>query len=297
MIAPLPILVTGAHGQVGTELRRRAPARFEVVATDRTELDITDAAAIAAAVASRPWAAVVNCAAHTAVDKAESDVEASWRLNALAPAIFAAETRKAGIPIIQISTDYVFEGGGDRAYQPADPTGPRSVYGASKLGGELAVRTANPQHVVLRTAWVVSAHGNNFIKTMLRVGAERPQLRVVADQFGCPTGAPDIADGIYAVLDAIVAGKEPWGTYHLVNAGEGSWHTLAEAVFATAQPFGGPSPAVEAIGTSDYPTPARRPANSRLDTSSFIATFAHQPRPWRAMVAEVVGELLETKTA
>lgn len=297
MTAPRLILVTGAHGQVGTELQRRAPAGYEVVPTDRDTLDITDAAAIADMVASRPWAAVVNCAAHTAVDKAETDVAASWRLNALAPAILAEESRRAGVPIIQISTDYVFDGSGVSAYLPDAPTGPQSVYGASKLGGELAVRSANPQHVVLRTAWVLSAHGNNFIKTMLRVGAERPQLRVVADQFGCPTGAPDIADGIYAVLDAIGAGKAPWGTYHLVNDGEANWHELAEAVFASAAPFDGPSPEVAAIATSDYPTPARRPANSRLDTSSFIDTFGHRPRPWRAMVDEIVGELLEKAKA
>jgi len=289
---PRPILVTGANGQVGTELQRRVPAGFVVTPTDYDTLDITDAAQVAAAIASRPWAAVVNCAAHTAVDKAETDVLASWQLNAVAPAILATATKAAGIPIIQISTDYVFDGTKDAPYLPADPVGPASVYGASKLGGELAVRTANPAHVVLRTAWVVSAHGNNFIKTMLRVGAERPQLRVVADQIGCPTGAPDIADGVFAALDRIVAGDQPWGTYHLVNGGEGSWHALAEAVFAAAAPLGGPAPTVEAITTADYPTPARRPANSRLDTSSFIATFGHTPRPWREMVDEIVADLL-----
>lgn len=297
MAEPFPILVTGANGQVGTELQRRVPAGFVVTPTDYDTLDITDAAQVTAAIAERRWAALVNCAAHTAVDKAESDVEASWRLNALAPAILAAATRDAGIPLIQISTDYVFDGTLDRPYLPGDAVGPAGVYGASKLGGELAVRTGNPQHVILRTAWVVSAHGNNFIKTMLRVGAERPQLRVVADQFGCPTGAPDIADGIYAVLSRIVAGEAPWGTHHLVNGGEASWHALAQAVFETAAPLGGPTPAVEAITTADYPTPARRPANSRLDTSSFTATFGHAPRPWREAVDEIVTELLETSRA
>lgn len=289
-----PILVTGGSGQVGGALVRLAPPEVEIVAPDRAALDLSDPNALAAKVAARNWHAVVNCAAYTAVDRAESDVVAAWQVNALAPAALAAASRAAGIPIIHVSTDYVFDGAKAEPYVEEDPVGPLGVYGASKLGGELAVRSANPVHVILRTAWVVSATGSNFVKTMLRLGAERPQLRVVADQKGCPTAADDIARAILTILGRIAEG--PYGTYHFVNGGEATWHQLAEAVFARAAAHGRPAPSVEPIATSDYPTPAARPANSRLATAKIMRDFGIVPRDWHEAVDEIVDALVEEKT-
>jgi dTDP-4-dehydrorhamnose reductase len=286
-----PILVTGGSGQVGGALLRLAPSGIELVAPARSELDLTDPAALAAIVGARSWAAVVNCAAYTAVDKAESDVVAAWQINALAPAALAAATAAAGIPLIHVSTDYVFDGSKAGPYREDDPVAPIGVYGASKLGGEVAVRTANPAHVILRTAWVVSATGHNFVKTMLRLGAERPQLRVVADQRGCPTSADDIARAILTILNRV--GDGTYGTFHFVNGGEATWHGLAEAVFARAAAHGRPAPTVEAIATSDYPTPAARPANSRLATDKITRDFGIVPRDWKDAVDEIVDALVK----
>jgi dTDP-4-dehydrorhamnose reductase len=287
-----PVLVTGGSGQVGTALGRLAPDDFELVAPSRAELDLTDPDAIAAMVASRPWAAVINAAAYTAVDKAEGDVVTAWRANALAPAAFAAATHAAGIPLLHVSTDYVFDGTKAAAYVEDDPVGPVGVYGASKEAGEQAVRTANPRHVILRTAWVVSPDGANFIKTMLRLGADRPELRVVADQHGCPTSAEDIADTLIVLLRAATGDAAKWGTFHFVNGGEATWHALAEAVFARAATYGRPRPTVTAIATNDYPTPARRPANSRLATTKIEQAFGIVPRPWRDATDAIVDQLL-----
>lgn len=287
-----PVLVTGGSGQVGSALKRIALDDFELTAPGRAELDLADPAAIAAMVASRPWAAVISAGAYTAVDKAETDVVSAWRINALAPAAFAAATRAAGIPLIHVSTDYVFDGAKDGAYVEEDPVGPVGVYGASKEAGEQAVRTANPRHVILRTAWVVSPDGANFIKTMLRLGADRPELRVVADQRGCPTAAEDIARTLIVLLRAATGDAPHWGTYHFVNGGEATWHELAEAVFARAATHGRPQVKVTAITTADYPTPARRPANSRLSTARIERDFGVVPRPWRTAIDDIVDKLL-----
>jgi len=286
-----PILVTGGSGQVGGALARLPGPDVEIVAPGRDTLDLTDPRALAAMIAARPWAAVVNCAAYTAVDKAESDVVAAWTVNALAPAALAAASAAASIPMLHVSTDYVFDGAKAEPYREDDPVAPLGVYGASKLGGELAVRSANPRHIILRTAWVVSATGNNFVKTMLRLGGERPQLRVVADQKGCPTSADDIAGAILTILARI--GHGPYGTYHFVNAGEASWHGLAEAVFSRAASLGRPAPSVEPIATSDYPTPAARPANSRLATTKITRDFGISPRDWHEAVHDIVDTLVK----
>lgn len=286
-----PILVTGGSGQVGGAILRLAGRDAEIVAPGRDQLDLTDAQALAAMIATRPWAAIVNCAAYTAVDKAESDVVAAWRVNALAPAALAAASNAAGAPILHVSTDYVFSGAKSDFYVEDDSVAPLGVYGASKLGGELAVRSANPRHIILRTAWVVSATGGNFVKTMLRLGAERPHLRVVADQKGCPTSADDIARAILTILGRI--GDGPYGTYHFVNAGQASWHDLAERVFARAATHGRPVPSVEPIATSDYPTPAARPANSRLATAKIMRDFGISPRDWHEAIDEIVDTLLK----
>lgn len=287
------ILLTGGTGQVGTALRRAAPVDWTLAAPTRAELDLADPVALAAIVAQGGWDAVVNAAAYTAVDRAEGDVVAAWQANALAPAALAAATAQAGIPIVHVSTDYVFDGSKAEPYDEADPVAPIGVYGASKEGGEQAVRTANPRHLILRTAWVVSADGANFVKTMLRLGADRPELRVVADQHGCPTAAADIAAALVRVVTRLLQPEPPHGTYHFVNAGEATWHALAEAVFARAGTHGRAVPRVVPITTADYPTPARRPAHSRLATARITRDFGVRPRPWRAAIDEIVDRLTQ----
>jgi dTDP-4-dehydrorhamnose reductase len=291
------ILLTGGGGQVGTEFQRLAPEGFEIVAPGRDQLDIADPEAIAAFVASRPWACVINSGAYTAVDKAQSDPITAWKVNALAPAAFAWATAQAETPLIQLSTDYVFDGGKAAPYLEDDPVGPVSVYGASKEAGEQAVRTGSPRHVVLRTAWVVSPHGANFIKTMLRLAETRNRLTVVDDQHGCPTSAADIARALAAIATRMVDDDAaPTGTYHFVNSGEATWCGFAREIFAQAQAAGRTVPTVEAIPTSAYPTPARRPANSRLDTAKLTRDFGVEPRAWRTAVSEVVETLLAGQT-
>jgi dTDP-4-dehydrorhamnose reductase len=291
------ILLTGGGGQVGTEFQRLAPHGFEVVAPGREQLDLADPDSIAAFVSSRPWAAVINSGAYTAVDKAQTDPVTAWKVNALAPAAFAWATAQAGIPLIQLSTDYVFDGSKATAYVEDDPVGPVSVYGASKEAGEQAVRTGNPRHLILRTAWVVSPHGANFIKTMLRLAETRDHLTVVDDQRGCPTSATDIARTLATVVTRMAQDDAaPAGTYHFVNSGDATWCGLAREVFAQTQARGLTVPTVEAIPTSAYPTPARRPANSQLDTAKLTRDFGVEPRNWRTAISEVVETLLAGQT-
>ena len=285
-----PILVTGGTGQVGIELRRRSA---QVVAPARSDLDLDDPQAITAMVASRPWVAVINAAAYTAVDKAESEVAMAWRINAVAPAILAAETARRGIPLVQVSTDYVFSGAKSGEYLPDDETGPLGVYGASKLAGEIAVRSANPRHAILRTAWVISANGSNFVKTMLRLAAERDHLRVVSDQRGSPTSAADIADTLLLMAARLSDPAVQGGTWHFVNGGEATWCELANAIFAGSARRGGPAATVEGISTADYPTAARRPANSRLSTAAIERDFGIRPRPWQDALDDILGEILD----
>jgi dTDP-4-dehydrorhamnose reductase len=290
------VLVTGASGQVGTELQRVAwPAGWEAVALDRVALDLTDTDAIARAVAARPWAAVINAAAYTAVDKAESDAVAAWRINALAPAALAAACAEAGIPIVQVSTDYVFAGDKPGAWEVGDPVAPLGVYGASKLGGELAVRTSGARHAIVRTAWVVSAHGHNFVKTMLRLAETRDRLTVVADQRGSPTGAADLARAlaVIAVRLADDAGA-PGGTFHFSNAGATSWAGFAAEIFRQSAARGGPSAEVAPITTAEYPTPARRPANSLLSHDAIRAAYGIEPRDWSHALGDILNELIGT---
>ena len=292
------ILVTGANGQLGTELRRVAwPDGWQVVAVDVTELDLCDAAAIARTVAAgydgQPFAVVINGAAYTAVDKAESDQVTAWAVNALAPAAFGQACALAGIPIVQVSTDYVFAGDRQGEWLPDDPVAPLSVYGASKLGGELAVRTSGARHVIVRTAWVVSAHGNNFVKTMVRVGAERGALRVVDDQHGSPTSAADLAAALATITVRLAEDPDaPTGTYHFSNAGPTTWAGFAREIFVQAGARGGPTASVEGIPTSAYPTPAHRPANSLLSHAAITAAYGIAPRPWQAALSDILDELL-----
>ena len=298
MSATPRILVTGGAGQLGIELARAAWATgTEILTPTRAELDIADAESVAAFFAAGAIDVVINSAAYTAVDRAETEISAAWLANAVAPALLAAASAAAAIPMLQISTDYVFDGSKVNAYQEDDPVAPLGVYGSSKLAGEIAVRSGNPRSVILRTAWVVSAHRANFVKTMLRLGEARPELRVVGDQLGCPTGAADIAAAIVAITERLLADPAaPTGVYHFVNDGAGSWYDLARTIFAISGPRGGPAPAVTAITTAEYPTPARRPANSRLSTDRLRADYGIIPRPWQQSVRDIVEQLVPQRT-
>jgi dTDP-4-dehydrorhamnose reductase len=291
------ILVTGGAGQVGLELARVVwPAHVRLHLPSRSELDLADAASVRALFAATPFKAVINSGAYTAVDKAENDVAAAFAANAMGPAILAEATRAAAIPLIQVSTDYVFDGSGDSKYNETDPVGPLSVYGASKLAGELAVRTGNPRSVVLRTAWVLSPHRTNFLKTMLRLAVDRDALRVVDDQIGSPTSAKDIAAALADITLKMLADPQaPTGVYHFVNAGSTSWAGLAREIFARSAVYGGPTAQVEGIATVEYPTPAQRPSNSRLSTLKITRDYGVTPRPWQDAVAEIVAELYQEK--
>src|SRR5437870_774142 len=288
----MKLLVLGAGGQVGRELCRRAwPAGDRLAAFDRGDVDITREDSIAAAMQRERPDMVINAAAYTAVDRAESEPDAAWAANCTGPGQLAAACREAAVQLIHISTDYVFDGSKAGPYREDDPVKPLGVYGHSKEAGDRAVREAVAEHVILRTAWVYSAHGHNFVKTMLRVAAERPMLRVVADQIGSPTSAADIAAAIAAIVQRLAAGDRRWGTYHFAGGGAVTWHGFAEAIFELAAPWRGAPPTVEAITTAEYPTPARRPANSVLDCRRINEVFGIVPRPWREALAEVIREL------
>jgi len=284
------VLITGAGGQVGREILALSLERVQAEGRTRGQLDITDPRAVRRAVAEVD--AVVNCAAYTAVDQAEEDGAAAFAVNATAPGLIAEATADRDIPLIHISTDYVFDGSKRGPYTEDDPVAPLGVYGASKEAGEQAVRTANPNHLILRTAWVYAAHGRNFVRTMLRVGAERDQLKVVDDQHGTPTAAADIAAAIGHLLIRIERGQADWGTYHLTARGSASWYDFARAIFERAAPTTGRRPAIRPIPTSDYPTPAKRPANSVLDCARIDRVWSPPRRPWQDGMAEVVDRLV-----
>jgi dTDP-4-dehydrorhamnose reductase len=287
------IVVFGAGGQVGDAVRRAAwPASDRVIALDRAALDIEDAAAVGAALVRERAELVINLAAYTAVDRAESEPERAFAINATAPGAIAAACRRQDAALIHLSTDYVFDGSKATPYAEDDPVNPMSVYGRSKEAGERAVRTALDRHVILRTSWVFGRAGANFVKTMLRLAAERPVLRVVADQHGCPTAAADIAAALVAIAARIAAGQGSWGTYHFADAEATTWHGFAGAIVDLAAPHLGARPRVEAIATADYPTAARRPANSVLDCRRIAADYGVTPPPWRPALAAVIGALL-----
>lgn len=287
------ILLTGGSGQVGTELQRLAPLGMRIVAPGRDQLDIADSTRVASVMASHRWAAAINAAAYTAVDHAERNITEAWRVNALGPAILAEITARAGVPLIQLSTDYVFDGRKTSPYSEDDPVAPLSVYGASKEGGEQAVRTGNPRHIILRTAWVISPHGKNFVKTMLHLATVRPVLGVVDDQRGCPTSATDIAHALLAITRRLIDDSNaPTGIYHFVNDGEASWCELARAIFAASAARGRSVPTVNAINSNEYPSVAKRPANSRLSTSRLRRDFDITPRHWQPAVEDIVDVLL-----
>ncbi|EKQ61797.1 dTDP-4-dehydrorhamnose reductase [Xanthomonas campestris pv. leeana] len=295
-------LVIGANGQVGTELLRVLAPLGTVVAASRSgqladglsceRIDLDELASLDLALNRVRPALVVNAAAYTAVDRAEQERDAAFRANAEAPGVIAQWCARADVPLVHYSTDYVFDGQGKRPYRPDDATAPLGVYGQSKLAGERAVQAAGGRHLIFRTAWVYAAHGHNFLRTMLRVGAEREVLRVVADQIGTPTPAALIAD---ITAHALRQPGEPSGLWHLTAAGQTTWHGFAEAIFAQARARGllARTPRVEAIGTADYPTPATRPAYSRLDTHSLQDTFGVRLPDWQDGLSQVLDTLAQ----
>jgi dTDP-4-dehydrorhamnose reductase len=289
------ILVTGRGGQVATGLASALPARgFEPVLVGQPEFELAQPESIAAAFAAARPEAVVNCAAWTAVDAAEEEEPAAFRANALGPAHVASACARAGVPLIHLSTDYVFDGRKGAPYTEEDAPNPLSAYGRTKLAGEWAALSGAERVVVLRTAWVHAPLGRNFVRTMLAAGAERPELRVVADQRGCPTAAPDLAEAIAALLARLrETGWRPEyrGVFHAAGAGETTWHGFAEAIFEAAAPFGGPRPRVVPIATAEYPTRATRPADGRLDCAKLARVFGVRLPHWREGLARVVRAL------
>jgi dTDP-4-dehydrorhamnose reductase len=253
-------------------------------------MDLTNEQSIAEMVASRPWSAVLNCAAYTAVDRAETDAELAEQVNAVAPAILAVETATRDIPIIHVSTDYVFDGTNGAPYTEDDAVNPLGVYGRTKEMGESAIRSHNPKHAIIRTAWVVSAGGANFINTMIRLASERPEVSVVDDQVGCPSSALDIAETLLVVAEHL---PEQWGTWHFVNGGDASWYDLAARIFANMDRRGLASPVLKAIPSSQYPTPAQRPSNSRLSTLAIQRDFGIKPRHWHDAIDAILAERFE----
>ncbi len=279
----MTLLVFGTTGQVATELRARAP----VTALGRDRADLTDPAACAAAIRAHRPRAVINAAAYTAVDRAEGEEDLATAVNGDAPGAMAVACADLGIPLVHISTDYVFAGGGDRPWRPEDATAPLGAYGRSKLAGEAAVRAAGGAHAILRTSWVFSAHGTNFLRTMLRLGAEREALSVVADQVGGPTPARAIAAACLTIADQLAADPGKTGTYHFAGAPDTSWAEFARAIMAEA----GLACTVEDIPTTAYPTPARRPLNSRLDCRMTQEVFGLDRPDWRAAVQDIIPDL------
>lgn len=285
-------LVVGALGQVGQELRRHAGGR-DTVFVDRAELDISDATAVARCIAELRPRVVLNAAAYTAVDKAESERELAFKVNGEAPGHLARACAETNATLLHISTDYVFDGSGTRAWREDDPVAPLSVYGASKLAGEQAVQAALPRHVILRTAWVVSPFRGNFVKTMLRLAAERDELRVVADQFGGPTMAADIAAACWRLADRMAVSQDPaqFGIFHFAGQPHVSWHDFACAIIAESARHGGRQPKVTAITTAEYPLPAPRPANSRLDGARLQRAHGIAAPDWRQSLKTLIDEL------
>lgn len=291
------LAVTGKTGQVVTALLERGEAMgAEIVALGRPELDLGLDRSVLGALAGASPDVIVSAAAYTAVDKAETEADSAEAVNARGPGLVAEAAAALNVPIIHLSTDYVFDGSKPSPYVESDATGPLGVYGRTKLAGETAVAAATPNHVILRTAWVYSPFGQNFLKTMLRLAADRPELRVVDDQRGNPTSALDIADAVLVIARNLLdrpADAALRGVFHLAGTGEASWADFATEIFAASAALDGPSAGVSRITTADYPTPARRPANSRLSTARLQqvhgVTMPHWTTSTRSVVERLVG--------
>jgi dTDP-4-dehydrorhamnose reductase len=283
----MKILVFGHSGQVATELRALDGDDVQIIALARADADLTDPAACAAAIDAHAPDAVINAAAYTAVDKAESDTETAQFINADAPAVIAQACAACDVPFVSISTDYVFSGAGVTPWTPADPTDPQGVYGRTKRDGEVAIVNAGGRYAVLRTSWVVSAHGNNFVKTMLRLGAEREALAIVADQIGGPTGAREIAQACMTIAKTLISQPGKSGIYHFSGAPDTNWADFARAIFDAAKiPCD-----VTDIPSDDCPNLAKRPLNSRLDCTATEAAFGISRPDWRGSLPHILIQL------
>jgi len=289
------ILIIGHRGMLGTDLTERLRSQgFEVEGVDRDELDIAVPAEVFRCVETIRPRLVINCAAYTAVDRAESEPGAAFAVNRDGPAHIAAVCGRLNSPLIHISTDYVFDGRASAPYKEDDPVNPVSVYGRSKWEGEAAVRSRLQNHLIVRTAWLFGANGNSFVKTILRLAVERAELRIVSDQYGCPTWTGDLASALTALSGRVLDGARtvPWGTYHYCGRGAVSWYEFARAIVeASGSARGGKMPAVVPIATADYPLPARRPAWSVLDCGKMASEFGIEPVSWREGLAVVIGAL------
>jgi dTDP-4-dehydrorhamnose reductase len=284
------ILLTGGSGQLGQAFQRVASGKgLSVVAPDREQLDLSQADSIRHAVAQGSWSAIVNCGAYTAVDRAETDVGLAYAINAAAPLVLAECAKAHGIPVLHLSTDYVFDGQKADPYLEDDPVCPINVYGASKAKGESAIRSSGAQYAIIRTAWVLSADGQNFLNTMLRLAQERSVIDVVDDQIGCPTSATDLALALCQILHSL---GDRSGIWHFVNQGQASWHALAELIFHFAQGKGRAVPSVLPVPSSAFPTAAERPKNSRLATCGIVRDFGIIPRPWQDAITDILEERL-----
>jgi dTDP-4-dehydrorhamnose reductase len=291
------VLLLGGTGQVGTEIRRLASVGVDLDAPSRERLDLTRSGDIARAVSAQPWDAVINAAAYTEVDRAESEEALAFAINAQACETVATETARHGIPLIHISTDYVYDGRKGAPYVEADPVAPLNVYGRSKLAGERAIAAGNSRHIILRTSWVYSAHRKNFVKTILRLAAERDRLTIVDDQRGCPTAARDIATACIALAHRIASGPETgFGIYHFAGDGETTWFAFAKTIIELAGHTLARRPDVVPIKTSQYPTPAVRPTDTRLDCTAISEAFGLKGRPWKNALAETVAELTANRS-
>jgi dTDP-4-dehydrorhamnose reductase len=288
-----PILIFGARGQVGRELVALAGARrTPAIGLARNDASITDEAAVRTAIDMHRPAAVVNAAGYTAVDRAEREPEAATAANVTGPAILAAACADAGVPLIHMSTAYVFDGTKKSAYVENDRVAPIGVHGRTKAEGEAKVRELAKRHVILRTSWIYSIYGRNFLRTVLRLAAERDELKMVSDQFGCPTATIDIAEAILVVVRKLAEKPNTSGIFHFAGTGRTSWHGFAEEIVRRQAFFTGRMPKVLAIPAAEYPSAGKRPVNCELDSSKFQGAFGFRARPWQERVGEIVAQLL-----
>lgn len=296
------ILVLGSQGQLARSLAEQAEKHpdLDFTFTHRPSVDLESEGSLVQAIGGHSPDIVINAAAYTAVDRAETEPRLAAKINAEAPAVIAREAARVGARLIHISTDYVFDGRSPNPYSETAPTNPINVYGRTKWLGEEAIRSEHPDgHLIVRTSWVYSPFGNNFVKTMLRLAETRPEINVVADQVGTPTSALDLADGLIAAIGCWIDRPAPEqnGTFHLAGGGQTNWAALAEHVMRVSGARGGPRAGIVPITTAEYPTPAKRPSYSILDSAKYRSVFGYAPPPWQEGVREVVDRLLDREFA